>query len=574
MAKLHALRSLLVLPNYLHIIGIHAQNEDNVVSLMLALTSVRRCAYCPLCHRSSRRIHSHYVRTLADLPFGERTLTLHLNVRRFFCHTRECPRRIFAERLPELSQPYARRTQRQRHRLERIGLALGGRAGARLASELGLPLSFKTLLRFVLASPSPHFPTPRVLGVDDWAFRKGHRYGTLLYDLQTHHPVELLPDRTAASLTAWLKAHPGVEIISRDRASAYSEGAKEGAPHAVQVADRFHLLKNLGDTLQRLLNRKRSVLKQLNPDPRQPEIAIPHNPAIVVAGVPRLPLPLGEVPDKVTLRPFNQAERASQHRRLERYLRYDQVRELYRQGYSVSQIAHQMQLTAPTIRKFVRADTFPERSARTGDSSQLDAYKPYLRQRWQEGCHNASTLWKELGHQGYWGGYTLVKAYLQTLRQPSKLSRSAASAKEECSVRDVVTALLRPEPDRSAEERSLLERLDNRWEPFRRFHASAQAFIALVRAPKENDQSVALTDWIITAQTSEVADLVSFAASIKKDKDAVVAGLSLSWSNGAVEGSVNRLKMIKRQMYGRASFALLRRRVLEPTEEAVGHHRE
>ncbi len=390
MAQRNAIHSLLGLPEYLRITDILAEKRKSLPSLTLALTSVRRAACCPLCRRASRRVHSHYVRTLADLPLGERTLTLHLSVRRFFCHTRECPRRIFAERLPELTQPYARRTQRQRHRLERIGLALGGRAGARLAHALGLSLSFKTLLRFVLVSPSPDFPTPRVLGVDDWAFRKGHRYGTLLYDLQTHHPVDLLPDRTAASLTAWLKAHPGVEIVSRDRASAYSEGAKEGAPHAVQVADRFHLLKNLGDALERLLNRKRSLLKQLGKDPKQPQIPLP-----------TLPLPLREVPDKVMLRPLNQAECSRQRRRLERYLRYEQVQELYRQGHSISSIAHHMQLTTPTVRKFVRAEIFPERSARTGDSSQLNVFKPYLRQRWQEGCHNGSTLWKELRQPQY-----------------------------------------------------------------------------------------------------------------------------------------------------------------------------
>ena len=560
MAELCALRALLALPEYVRITNVFEDSEDKAAPVTVTLTSVCRSACCPLCHRSSRRVHSRYTRTLADTPVGVRSLTLQVTVRRFFCSNSACPRRVFAEQLHDLTQPYARRTERQRQSLVWIGLQSGGRVGARLAQKLGLPISFKALLRFVLASPCPNLPTPRVLGVDDWAFRKGHRYGTILYDLETHQPVDLLPDRTAESLTAWLKAHPGVEIISRDRASAYSEGAREGAPGAIQVADRFHLLKNLGDALQRLLNRKRNILKQAG--------SVPNGPAVAVEVAPSSTLSGGEVPDKVTLKPLNQAERDSQRRRLGRYLRYEQVRELYREGHTLSEIARQMQLTRRTVRNFVRAETFPERAPRTRDGSQLDAHKPYLGQRWREGCHNAHKLWKEVAERGYCGGYTMVKAYLRTLRQPLRPPSEApepSSTKSAPSVRDVVTALLRPEPKRSDEEKTLLESLDELWEPFRRFRASAQSFMELVRAPKAGDQSTALTDWIVAAQCSDVADLVSFAVGVKKDQAAVVAGLSLPWNNGPVEGSVNRLKMIKRQMYGRAGFALLRRRVLEPT---------
>lgn len=562
MAQQCALHTLLALPEYLRIIDVFEDSAGKASPVTIVLASVRRSTSCPVCRRISRRIHSRYVRTLADLPIGEHNLNLYVTVRRFFCSNPACPRRVFAEVLPDLTQPYARRTQRQRQSLVWIGLQAGGRPGARLAQKLGLPISFKALLHFVLASPCPDLPTPRVLGVDDWAFRKGHRYGTILYDLETHQPVELLPDRTAESLIAWLKAHPGVEIVSRDRASAYSEGAREGAPDAIQVADRFHLMKNLGDALERLLNRKRSLLKQV-----VPEIADPNEKYSMEVAPSRL-LSDGEVPDKVTLKPLNQAERDSQHRRLERYLRYEQVRELYGEGHTLSEIARQTQLTRHTVRKFIRAETFPERAPRTGDTSQLDAHKLYLRQRWREGCHNAHVLWKELVQRGYCGGYTTVKDYLRTLRHPrtSPAEVSAASsAKADVSVRDVVTALLHPEPKRSDDEKTLLERLDTLWEPFRRFHTLAQGFMELVRAPKTSDQTAALNAWVAAAEESAVGDLVSFAAGIKKDRAAVVAGLSLPWNNGAVEGSVNRLKMIKRQMYGRAGFALLRRRVLEPT---------
>jgi transposase len=328
---------------------------------------------------------------------------------------------------------------------------------------------------------------------------------------------------------------------------AYSEGAREGARNAIQVADRFHLLKNLDRALERLLNRKRSILKSADPVPNVPEFP-DQSEKLPVEVAPSSTLSGGEVADKVTLKPLNQAERDSQRRRLGRYLRYEQIRELFREGHSISEI-------------------FPERAPRTNGGSQLDAHKPYHGQRWRERCHNAHTLWKEVAERGYCGGYTMVKAYLRTMRQPSRPALGtpeATSTKAAPSVRDVVRALLRPEPKRSDGEKSLLERLDDQWEPFRRFRASAQSIMELVRASKVRDQLTALTEWIAVAQASNVADLVSFAVGIKKDQAAVV-GLSLQWNNGPVEGSVNGLKMIKRQMYGRAGFALLRRRVLEPT---------
>jgi transposase len=225
MAQQSSIRPLLALPDYFRITDLQINDGVHTQALTLSICSSRRFACCPLCQRPSRRAHSHYVRILADLPCGGQALLLNVTVRRFFCGNPHCPRRVFAERLPELRQPYARRTRRQRDKRQGIGVATGGRAGARLADTLGVPTSFKTLLRLIMASPCPQYRTPRVLGVDDWACRKGHRYATILYDLETHQTVDLLPDRTAESLTAWLKAHPGVEILSRDRASAYSEGA-------------------------------------------------------------------------------------------------------------------------------------------------------------------------------------------------------------------------------------------------------------------------------------------------------------------------------------------------------------
>src|SRR5579875_644736 len=231
-------------------------------TLHLAATTTRRAARCPLCHRRSKRVHSTYPRAIADLPCAGARLTVHLRARRFVCRVRWCRRRVFCERLPALVAPWGRRTTRQREHLERPGFALGGAPGApgaRQATAAGLPVSRRPLLRIVRAAPCPAAGRVRVSGVDDWANRRGRTYGTILVNLETQEAIDLLPDRTAETLATWLRQHPEVEIVSRDRGGAYADGARQGAPQARQVADRFHLVKNVTDSLERYLARKHGV---------------------------------------------------------------------------------------------------------------------------------------------------------------------------------------------------------------------------------------------------------------------------------------------------------------------------
>src|SRR5208282_5607207 len=230
--------------------------------VVITLTPVAEACPCPFCGQRSSRVHSHYRRTLHDLPAHGQVVRLVLLLRRFFCDHPDCPCQTFAEPLPGIAARHARKTGRLVKALEDVGFTAAAEPGARLASRLGMPVSGDTILRLIRRAAAPVTGTPKVLGVDDWALRKGQTYGTILCDLESHCPIELLPERSAEGLVHWLEEHPGAEVISRDRGGEYARGASIGAPDAVQVADRWHLLHNLTDALQRGIDRRQSLLAE------------------------------------------------------------------------------------------------------------------------------------------------------------------------------------------------------------------------------------------------------------------------------------------------------------------------
>ncbi|HWZ18662.1 MAG TPA: ISL3 family transposase [Ktedonobacteraceae bacterium] len=269
--------TLLPDPTCLHLKCLEA--STSVSTALVETTSSE--TLCPVCHFRSEKVHSRYVRLLADLPWMGCAVRLELHVRRFFCTNQECARQIFTERLPTVVAPYARRTTRLTDIFTLIGFALGGEAGRRLVAGMGLVTSPDTLLRLIHAAQESSHTTPRVLGVDDFSFRRRVSFGTILIDLEKRVPVDLLPDREAETFAKWLKAHPGVEIISRDRGGDYAKGAKQGAPNAKQIADRWHLLKNLSETMQNFFLRKPSQLKAAAPiQPAPASIAEEASPAL------------------------------------------------------------------------------------------------------------------------------------------------------------------------------------------------------------------------------------------------------------------------------------------------------
>ena len=279
----------------------------------ISLRPTTSAAACPICGESSSRIHSRYVRTLADLPWQGRPVRLQVEVRRFFCDTPACPRRIFAERLPGVANVYARKTARLAQAFRWIGFACGGEEGSRLAGHLGMSTIADVLLRLIRYAPSPSLSTPRVLGVDDWAWHKGQRYGTILCALERHRTVDLLVDRAAETLESWLRAHPGIEVIGRDRGTCYAQGASAGAPKTRQVADRWHLMHNLQEALVRMLDRHHRDLSEAARD---------------VAAVAQLPSQeKADKPTEAAQAPSTPtwAQQASEARRERRFERYTQV---------------------------------------------------------------------------------------------------------------------------------------------------------------------------------------------------------------------------------------------------------
>lgn len=555
---------------------------------MVTLRSQQTSSRCPCCGQAGSRLQSHYHRQLADLPWCGVAVTVTLHVRRFYCDNSDCARVIFTERLPEFAQPYARRTERLQEVVWWLGYLLGGEAGARLAHQLAIPLSPDTLLRCLRQTPVPTLLAPRVVGVDEWAARRGHHYGTILVDLEKRQPVELLPDRTADTLMKWLQAHPGITLISRDRAGAYADGARRGAPQAQQVADRWHLLKNLREAVERLISRHYALVKQVAEEQIANGSSPPGEPPSPLSS-PRqwlLPPPVASplallvpppVPSPLPLRlPPPRPSRATAQP--QRVARYQCVQDLHRQGQPILQIAKQLRMARKTVRRYLQASTFPARAPRPLGRRQIDRFLPYLRQRWQAGCQVATTLWRELITQGFTGSFNTVARAVRPWRSTAPRGTPAASPSPEPppSPRQVswwlldwikpkkhpATAATTPTPPAGhrRDRHAFIQALCDRCPAIQQAQQLGNAFIALVREHRAQD----LDAWVTAVLGSALVELLGFVSGLLSDKAAVMAALSLPWSNGQTEGQINRLKWIKRQMYGRAKLDLLNVRVLHP----------
>ena len=528
------------------------QIERTEQGIRITACAMAASACCPDCQQTSSRVHSYYTRRPRDLPSSGRPISLVLQVRHFRCPNRACPRKTFAEPLPHLLLPRAQRTSRLRESLRELGEEGGGQAGARMSKQQGMACSASTVLRLLRHGPLPPPPPVKVLGVDEWAWRKGQSYGTILVDLERHLPVDLLPDASADSFAAWLKEHPSVELISRDRGTTFADGATRGAPQALQIAVRWHIIHNLGEALEKVLARHHTDLKRAS-TPSEEE----HQ---VIAALDQQAL--------AHVMARSQAEQLRQARRERRLATFTRVHALSAQGWSGASIARMLGIHKKTAVKYAAAEHLPE--ARSDRGRKLAPYLPFLHMQWTAGEYNIAALYQAIRAQGYSGSETAVHNYLTALREeigpkrrprryyPPVSKESKHHQHPGLSSRRATWLVLRRPENCSAEDQRTLDLVKQAHPQVRAACELAQAFAQMIR--KRN--ASALESWLEEATESGVPELRTFATGIQRDQAAILAALTYAWSQGQVEGQINRLKLIKRQAYGRAGFDLLRHRVL------------
>lgn len=527
-------RTVLPAPKLLNLISANA--DANAITLAARTSS--RVASCPVCGKRSLRVHSRYTRTLADLPWQGIPVTLQLHVRKFFCDEVNCPRAIFAERLPGLAAHYARRTERLDGWFRHISFALGGEAGSRLLKDLGVTVSGETLLNHIRSTQLQDRETPRILSVDDFAFRRGTRYGTVLVDLEHRRLVDVLPDRSADTFARWLREHPGVEVVSRDRGGEYAEAARRAAPHAVQVADRFHLLKNLRDVVSRVFRQHEEVLDLV-------------------------PRPMNRLQRLTNLRLDREASKErtkEQTREL-----FGSIHALSKKGMKNAQVARELGIHRHTVERYLAFKTPPVRCHFTKKVSALAPYEDYILGRWQQGCRNATRIWQEISEQGYPGAYQNVVRITRYLKEQERLGEPVPDRPPGILASNAAGILVTRPENRSEGEVRTLQRLKTVHRITERCCTLFEEFAVMLRDKEQRNAEQAhrqLEAWTEQAKASGVAELKAFAVKLLQDSEAVLAAMTLPYSQGQTEGRVNKLKLVKRSMYGRGKFDLLRQRVL------------
>nr|WP_262705545.1 ISL3 family transposase [Streptomyces sp. NEAU-383] len=504
------------------------------------MRSSAESAVCPGCGWRSSRVHCYYQRCLADRPVAGRQVRLDLRARRLVCGNDRCERRTFAEQIPDLTRRHARRTNALTAQLTDIALFLGGRAGASLCGRLDVTTGKDTLLRLLRALPVPAPASVPSLGVDEFAVRRGRTYATILVDMNTRRPVDVLADRTAHTFAAWLREHPEVRVVCRDRAGSFRDGAHAGAPQARQVADAWHLLHNLAEAVERVVGRHRADLREpLTVRANQDDTGPP-------AGVhPTTP---GELDVHGRPRPLVARTRE----------RHQQIHERIERGDSLRAIARELHLSRGTVLRFARAaDVEQLLVAATHRPSAIDDYRLYLHHRWMEGCTNAAALTREIQQLGYRGDINTVRRHLRPYRTGTIPTDAPLP---HLTVRRVTDWIMRRPEHLTDTGRKCLDELCERSPALATTTEYARRLAAMVR--ERRSEHLALDVWLADVRLDGQRELRTLAAGIRRDHAAVLAALTTTFTSGAVEGNVTRIKLLKRQMYGRANFDLLRRRIL------------
>jgi transposase len=479
---------------------------------------------CPSCGAFSGRVHSRYPRRLADLPIAGRRVVLMLQARRFRCDAALCERHVFTERFDDnILKPWARRTARLDQIVHCLAIALGGRPAASFARRLSMPVSNDTLLRAVRRRGDQGFAPPAIIGIDDWAWRRNQRYGTLICDLERRKTIALLPDREPATAQAWLSGQPQIAVVARDRGGGYALAAQKALPMAIQVADRWHLMENAS---QAFFAAVRKSMRQI----RTAIGATTINPALLTA-----------------------AEKLQ----YEGYLRREETNAatlaMDKEGATIKEIVRRTRYSRGLVRRVLRgqrSDVFRVRS------SSLEAYLPWLDGQWAAGRRNGSELWRSLRRQGFRGCLRVVSEWSGRRRRSEKMDAGALSRTP--SARTIARLMTIGRDRLSKAETVTVAAIESGVNLLVEAREIVADFQAMIRRKVLEE----LDPWIERAKTSLVA---AFANGVTKDKAAVSAAISSGWSNGQTEGQICKLKLVKRQMYGRGKLDLLQARVIGAT---------
>ena len=496
---------------------------DDDGAMLIRVRSENAASACPGCGTKSERVHSKYQRRLADLPIAGKSIWLVVLARRFHCDAAVCGRRIFVERFgADVLAPWARRTSRLEHIVHHLGLALGGRPGASFAQRLMLPVSNDTLLRVVRRRGSPRFLPPTVIGIDDWAWRRNQRYGTIICDLERRKTIALVPDREPATAQAWLVDQPQISTVTRDRGGGYALAVAKALPKATQVADRWHLMENAS----------RAFLDAVRKSMRQIRTAI----------------------GAVTINPdlLSAAERIQYEGYLRREDTNSAILGLSKDGVTIKEIVRRTGYSRGLIRRVLRgqcSDVFRVRE------NSLELHLPWLDAQWAAGKRNGTELWRQLKSQGFRGCRRVVSEWATRRRKADKVDGSAL--RRAPSARTIARLMTIQRDDLSKSETVTVAAIEGDVQVLVEAREVVAAFQAMIRKKSLAD----LEPWVERARSGLIA---SFANGVVRDLAAVSAAFTSPWSNGQTEGQITKLKLVKRQMYGRGKLDLLQARVIGP----------